>query len=470
VLVCVDPDGAEQEITRRALEVRANQVARAMEQRGVQQGSSVAVALPNIAEHFYATYGAWKLGATVLPVRWSLPEWERDRLLGLANPTLVVASVDGDGGSWSTMTLDEIVAATDLDGTPLEDRVPSPARAIATSGSTGSPKLIVSSIPGEMDPDAPVNPLVAADAHTIQLVTSPLYHTNGFGCHMRLLAGGIIILVERFDAQRVVDLVGRWNVNHIILVPTMLQRIARLPDVQSAQLASIEILFYGGAPLAQWVAQRWLELMPPDRFFFQYGGTEELGGTMTDGYGWLSHPGTVGVPVGCELRILGDDGAELPVGEIGDIYFHRPGVPTVFQYVGAPQPPMTPDGFTTYGDLGWVDADGYLYIADRRVDMIISGGANVFPAEVEAALSEHVAVADAVVIGLPDAEWGQRVHAIVEIAPGSERPSDDELKDHCRQRLVPYKVPKSFEVVGRIPRSEAGKINRSTLLAARRDA
>jgi bile acid-coenzyme A ligase len=249
----------------------------------------------------------------------------------------------------------------------------------------------------------------------------------------------------------------------------MLQRVARLPDVQPAQLASIEILFYGGAPLAPWVAQRWLELMPPDRFFFQYGGTEELGGTMTDGYGWLAHPGTVGIPMGCELRILGDDGSELAIGEIGDIYFRRAGVPTAFRYVGAPQPPMTPDGFTTYGDLGWVDQDGYLYIADRRVDMIISGGANVFPAEVEAALSEHSSVADAVVIGLPDPEWGQRVHAIVEVAVGRDRPTDEDLREHCRQRLVPYKVPKSFEIVDRIPRSEAGKINRSALLAARRD-
>jgi bile acid-coenzyme A ligase len=469
VLICIDPDGAERIITRLDLERRSNQLARAMNQRGVGQGSLVAVALPNIAEHYFATYAAWKLGATVLPVRWSLPEWERDRLLGLSDPMLVVAPIESDGGSWPTMTLDEIAVTTNLDDRPLDDRVPSPARAIATSGSTGSPKLIVSSIPGEMDPDVAPTALVAADEHTIQLVTSPLYHTNGFGSHIRLQAGGTIVLVERFDAQRVVDLIGRWNVNHIILVPTMLQRIARLPDVRPEQLASIEILFYGGAPLAPWVAERWLELMAPERFFFQYGGTEELGGTMTDGHGWLSHCGTVGVPVGCELRILGDDGIELPVGEIGDIYFRRPGTPTVFRYVGAPQPPMTEDGFTTYGDLGWVDEDGYLYIADRRVDMIISGGANVFPAEVEAALSEHPGLADAVVIGLPDAEWGQRVHAIVEVAAGRDRPDGAELKEHCRQRLIPYKVPKSFEIVERIPRSEAGKINRSSLVAARTD-
>lgn len=466
-VVYVDPDGEEYEVTRRELDLRSNQVARALEARGVTEGSLVAIALPNVPQHFYATYAAWKLGATVLPVRWSLPEWERDRLLGLAEPSIVVATAAEDGGIWPTVTLDDIESTRSLSDAPLPDKIASPARAIATSGSTGSPKLIVSAIPGAIDPSAPPNPLIAADDHIIQLVTSPLYHTNGFGCHLRLMAGGRIVLVERFDAARVVHLVERWKVNHIILVPTMLQRIARLDDVRPEQLASLEHIFYGGAPLAPWVADRWLELVPPERFFFQYGGTEELGGTMCDGNEWLAHRGTVGKAVGCELRIFGEDGKEVPTGAIGDIYFRREGLPPPFTYVGAAPPAVTADGFSTYGDLGWVDGDGYLYVADRRVDMIISGGANVYPAEVEAALSEHPSLADASVVGLPDPEWGRRVHAIIELLPDEVAPTQDQLREHCRVRLAPYKVPKSFEIVDRLPRTEAGKINRSALVKER---
>ncbi|MGE0309500.1 MAG: feruloyl-CoA synthetase, partial [Acidimicrobiia bacterium] len=154
-------------------------------------------------------------------------------------------------------------------------------------------------------------------------------------------------------------------------------------------------------------------------------------------------------------------------GEIGDIYFRREGLPPPFTYVGASPPAVTADGFSTYGDLGWVDADGYLYVADRRVDMIISGGANIYPAEVEAALSEHPSLADVSVVGLPDPEWGRSVHAIIELLPDEVVPTQDQLREHCRVRLAPYKVPKSFEIVDKLPRTEAGKINRSALVAER---
>ncbi len=141
-----------------------------------------------------------------------------------------------------------------------------------------------------------------------------------------------------------------------------------------------------------------------------------------------------------------------------------------FEYIGAPQPERTPDGFTSIGDLGWTDDDGYLYIADRRTDMIITGGANVFPAEVEAALSEHPDVADVVVIGLPDPEWGRRVHAIVEATDPGNPPSPDDLDAHARARLTVYKVPKGYEFIARMPRTEAGKVNRGSLTAERESA
>lgn len=467
--VHVDPEGREREVTRGEIERRANQVARLLAGRGVGTGSLVAVSLANRPEHFFATYGAWKCGATVLPMRWSLPEWERDRLLSLAGPAAVVTA-DDLAGRWPAVSPEDIEGSTVLDDAPLADRVPDPARAIATSGSTGSPKLIVSAVPGLIEDAVTNNPLVIANEQIIQLVTSPLYHTNGFGCHMRLLAGGSLVVLERFDAERVVELVRTRRVNHIILVPTMLQRIARLPDVDRDDLRTLEHIYYGGAPLAPWIAHRWFQLVEPEKFYFQYGGTEELGGTMARGDEWLGHVGTVGRPRGCDLRILDDADREVPPGEVGTIFFRRHDGSAPFRYVGSPPPRATDEGFTTYGDLGWVDQDGYLFIADRRVDMVITGGANVYPAEVEAAMSEHPGIADVAVIGLPHAEWGQALHALVEPVDPAVPLSDDDLDEHCRVRLAPYKVPKTFELVERLPRTEAGKINRYALAAARQGA
>jgi bile acid-coenzyme A ligase len=468
-LIHVDPDGVERDVSWGELESRANQVARLLTDAGVVEGSLVAVALPNIPEHFFVVYGAWKLGATVLPLRWSLPQWEQEKLLALAAPAVTIVTGDAVPDA-AMLTLDQVRASDTLPTEPLADRIAQPAQAIATSGSTGTPKLILKAAPSVVRPRDPMDALTIEPSEVVQLVTSPLYHTNGFICHLRLVGGGKIIIMEKFDAALAVALVAKWQVNHVVLVPTMLQRIARLADVRPEHLSSLQQVFYGGASLAPWVARRWLELVGPDRFCFQYGGTEQIGACMANGTEWLAHEGTVGRPVGCDIRIQDAAGAAVPAGTVGEIYL-RPdaGLPP-FLYVGAPMPPVTEDGYTTYGDLGWMDADGYVYIADRRVDMVVTGGANVYPAEVEAALSESPAVADVVVIGLPDAEWGQRIHAIVEPANPADPPTDDELRAYCRARLVAYKVPKSIEIVDRMPRTEAGKINRTALIAERADA
>jgi bile acid-coenzyme A ligase len=467
-VVHVDPDGVERLVSWLELEQRANQVARLFAERGVTQGSLVAIAVPNLPQHLFSTYAAWKLGATVLPMRWSLPEWEQARLIELAEPVVIVREASADDSR--TVTLDEIDATVTLDDRPLPDRIAQPAQAIATSGSTGRPKLIVAPVPGTVDTAAPVNPMALAGDQVIQLLVSPLYHTNGFGCHIRLLGGATVILMQRFDAALAVRLIEKWKVNQTVMVPTMLQRIARLPDLTPEPLATLTHVYYGGAPLAPWIARRWIELVGPDHFFLQYGGTEQMGGCMCTGGEWLLHEGTAGRPVDCALRIQDAEGVELPPGEIGEIFLRKLVGPLPFRYVGAPMPKTTEDGFCTYGDLGWVDEDGYLYIADRRIDMVITGGANVYPAEVELALSEHPQVGDAAVIGLPDPEWGRRLHAIIEPTHPGQLPDVEELRQHCRTRLAPYKVPKTFEIVERLPRSEAGKISRSTLLAAREEA
>jgi bile acid-coenzyme A ligase len=167
------------------------------------------------------------------------------------------------------------------------------------------------------------------------------------------------------------------------------------------------------------------------------------------------------------FRILDEAGRELPPGVVGEVFMRRQPFVESHRYVGAPPAPTTPDGFASIGDLGWVDEEGYLHLADRRVDMIVTGAANVFPAEVEAALTEHPAVADVAVIGVPDREWGKRVHAVIQPREGMALPTVPELDRHCRERLASYKAPKTYEFVADFPRNDAGKIQRSALTAAR---
>lgn len=462
-------DGGETELTWTELERRSNQVAWFFADRGVTEGDTVAVALANGPQHVFATFGAWKLGASVLPLRYDLPSWERDRVLGLAQAKVVVG--DWDDATDDVVTTARLAATVTGDAAAPPDRIPQMARMIATSGSTGRPKLIVDPTPG-IYADADVESaagLQGQGSDSNHLVTSPLYHANGWAaCYMSLLGGERIVLMERFGAERVVELIERHRITHVIMVPTMLQRIARLPDVGERDFSSIERLVYGAAPIPEWVVRAWLELIPPERFWLTYGSSEALGFCATTGAEWLKRPGTTGTPLGCDLKILDESGAELPPGEVGEIYMRPQGGPSrAFEYVGSETPQPTPDGYWTLGDMGWVDADGYVYIADRRQDMIVSGGANVYPAEVETALSEHPNVDDTVVIGLPDPEWGRRVHAVVQPVDIGQTLTDDDLRAHCKSRLAPYKVPKTFEVIEAIPRSAAGKVNRTALAAER---
>ncbi|MGD9796735.1 MAG: class I adenylate-forming enzyme family protein [Acidimicrobiia bacterium] len=465
-------DGSEEVVSWRRLDERANQVARLLAERGIAEGDLLAVGLPNSLEHLYATFGAWKLGASALPLRADLPAWERDRLLAVADPKLVVSrATDLPAPS---LTPDEIRASVALDGSPLPTYgVPPTTRLIATSGSTGTPKVIVGTSPGLFveDEAGMTNAVTGGAVGVTYLVVSPLYHNNGFMfTYPMLLAENRVVLVERFDAAQAVDLIERHRVQHTVMVPTMLQRIARLDGVRDRDFSSLERVIYGGATLPDWVARTWLELVPPANFLFVYGGSEQMGGTMCTGVEWLDRPGTCGLPINCEVQILDADRTPMPTGDIGEVFMRLPDPAQPFRYVGTETPEPILDGFRSYGDMGYLDADGYLYIVDRRQDMIVSGGANIFPAEVEAALSEHTGLADAVVIGLPDPEWGHRVHAIVQPADGAAAPSDDELRAHCRARLAPYKVPKAFEVVEAVPRTSAGKVNRSRLVSERVEA
>ena len=249
----------------------------------------------------------------------------------------------------------------------------------------------------------------------------------------------------------------------------MLQRLAQVPDIDQRDLSSLDWVQQGAALLPVWLGRRWCELVGPEHFFLTYGASERHGYVCCRGDEWLEHPGAVGRGyMGTDIQIIGDDGAILPAGEIGGIYMRRATGPEA-TYMGEDVTPMltTDDGYFSVGDLGWLDEDGYLYVADRRVDMIVTGAANVFPAEVEAALSEHPAIADVVVVGLRDEEWGRRVHAIVQPTDPSDPPDPSELIAFAKGRLAPYKVPKTVELVDAIPRNDVMKFNRAALTEER---
>jgi bile acid-coenzyme A ligase len=456
-------DGTEEELTWSVLHERTTQVARALAERGLAAGDRLAVGIHNSSQLVLAVLGAWTVGATPVPFRWDLPAWEQGRVLDVIGAPFHLTD---DDVAWIDGTVDRPTE-------PLPEAVAAYTHGICSSGSTGMPKVILIARPGTWDstigrpfPEAwqPV-----PTPQTV-LVPAPMYHTNGFSTFYNLLAGDTLVIMEKFDAAKVVDLVERHRISTITATPTMLQRIADLPGVGERDWSSIQWILQGAAGIAPSLVHRWIDLVGADRFFMSYGMTEGLGLACIRADEWTGRQGSVGRGYReTEIRIKGPDGALLPPGEVGEIWLRSPST-GMYRYLGGGTGQLLAadeDGFSTGGDMGRLDEDGFLYIADRRVDMIISGGANVFPAEVENALADHPGIADVVVVGLPDPEWGHRVHAIVEPADPAAPPSTDDVIAYAKSRLAAYKVPKTVELVAAIPRTEATKVNRGALVAER---
>jgi bile acid-coenzyme A ligase len=296
----------------------------------------------------------------------------------------------------------------------------------------------------------------------------PLYHAGPFITSWQsLLCGGTVYLLRRFDPRRCLECIERERIDWVLFVPTMMQRIWKLPEAERRRydLSSLETVMSSGAASPAWLKRAWIEWLGPDVIWEAYGGSERIGGTLISGREWLAHPGSVGRPTGGrQVRILGEDGKEKPTGEIGLVYFLPPGGPgSTYRYIGA-SGRRTDEGWETLGDLGYLDDEGYLYLTDRETDMIVTGGANVYPAEVEAAIDAFGRVRSSAVIGLPDDDLGQRVHAIVDAPEGLDEAA---LVAHLEQHLARYKIPRSFERVHEPLRDDAGKVRRSALRAAR---
>jgi bile acid-coenzyme A ligase len=280
------------------------------------------------------------------------------------------------------------------------------------------------------------------------------------------LHGLQVALLPRFDAAETLAAIEKHKGSVLYMVPTMMKRILRLPDEErlSYDLSSLRVVWHLAEPCPEWLKQAWIDWLGAERIFELYAGTEAQTATVITGAEWLAHRGSVGKVVPGTVLITDEDGQEVSVGEMGEVWMRSlRGAPT-YKYIGASARTME-GGWESLGDMGYLDADGYLYLGDRAADMILSGGANIYPAEIESAIQEHPAIKSCAVIGLPDDDKGNTVHAILEADPNEV--SEQELKTFLGERLVIYKVPRTYEFVDFALRDDAGKVRRSALRAER---
>jgi bile acid-coenzyme A ligase len=463
-----DPDRpaltcAEVTLTRAEFVERVKRLAGLFAARGVAEGSTVTIGLPNSAGLVESLFAAWALGAVPQPISHRLPPLERAAIVDLANPSLVVG-----------------VPESEAAGRPALESVPqqlppgsftpgvSPVWKLVTSGgSTGRPKLIAATAPALFENVGGLGALARMRPDGCVLVTGPVSHNAPFVMTAAgMLLGNHMVVMPRFDPAETLRLTDKYRVTWLLLVPTMMLRIWRLPEAVrlAADVSCLEVAFHLAAPCPQWLKQAWIDWLGPEKVLELYGGTELQAMTVITGTEWLAHRGSVGRPVIGEMQIRDVDGQPVPAGREGEIWMRRgPGAPSPYQYIGATAR-SAPGGWESLGDIGHVDPDGYVYITDRLADMILVGGANVYPAEVEAALDEHPAVQSCCVIGLPDEDLGNIPHAIVEL---STPVSDEDLIAHLRLRLAPYKLPRTIERATTPLRDDAGKVRRSALRAER---
>jgi bile acid-coenzyme A ligase len=450
-------------LTWEQLERNANRRARAFAAKGVKPGDFVAIGLPNSNVFFETTFAVWKCGATPTSLTWRLPRGEAAAVLEILKPSLVF----GGQPDWNAPnSVPANFMPEGFSDEPLTNPVARYWKAMTSGGSTGRPKVILAHQPAVTD-TAAISPF--GMPHNASLLNpGPLYHNAPFiVSHLALFTGGRVTGLVKFDAEETLRLIEANKVQWLNFVPTMMHRIWALPEAvrDSYDLSSLQIVFHMAAPMPPWLKEKWIEWLGPERIYELYGGTEAQGATIISGVEWLAHRGSVGkIGEGSRLRIIGEDGNDVAPGATGEIYFlpnDGPGVS--YHYLGA-EPKRRPDGWESLGDIGRLDADGYLYLGDRLADMILRGGANIYPAEVEAAVTAHPDVRSCVVVGLPDPEFGQRVHAILELSETSDAQSvADGMGTFLSDQLSRYKHPESFEVVSVGLRDDSGKVRRTLL-------
>ncbi len=473
---------------------RAARAARVLAGLGVGRGDSVAFCLRNDIPLFEGTYAAAMLGAYAVPMNWHFKAAEAAHVLRDSQAKVLVVHADmlpaiadsvppyttiiqvatppeiGDAYGIAPAARDVPQAALDwrsaLDAAAPrgEPGCPLPVSIIYTSGTTGVPKGVRRhpATPAQLDAARRIFATTYGfDGPVRAIATGPLYHSAPFSYAMRCIHfGGTLVLQPRFDAEELLRLVERHRITHFHIVPIMFARLLKLPEATRRRydLSSLRFVLHGAAPCPVEVKRAMIDWWGPVIHEY-YGSTETSLVTHCDSEEWLARPGTTGRPMdGVEVKILDGAGSEMPPGRSGDIYIRSARIPDfTYHNLDDVRRAIERDGFVTMGDIGYLDEDGYLFLNDRSRDMVISGGVNIYPAEIEAALHTMPGVQDCAVFGIPDDEYGERIAAVVEPRTGASLTADDVLA-HLRPRLANYKLPSRIEFRSDLPREDSGKI------------
>lgn len=486
-LICV-PSGAR--CTYRELDAAANRAANAFRHLGLAKGDGIAICLPNGIAFAVAALAAARTGLYYTPLHAKSSASDiayvcgnagaRLLLLDAASPArpdlaaqlgadcrLLMASSDPlHPGEWEQLLVSQ------RDSLPAD---PQPGlEMVYSSGSTGKPKGVRKPIPmPRWDAPDPRNKAVAAaqqlDADSVYLSTSPLYHSAPHRYLMASLSvGATVIVMERFDAQASLEYLDRFGCSHSLWVPTMFHRLLKLDAAvrERYQGKHHRLAIHGAAPCPEAVKRAMIAWWGPILVEY-YSGSEGLGSTTIDTQEWLAHPGSVGKPRQAAVHVLDEQFRELLPRQVGAIFFDAPNRFSYWEDTEKTRKATSPQGWQTYGDIGYVDEDGYLYLTDRRSFTVISGGVNVYPQEVENTLLSHPDVHDAAVFGVPDDDLGEKLAAVVQLAPGVEGDARmaQALQAFCKGVGGSIKTPKLIRFSTDFPRTESGKVQKARLRA-----
>ncbi len=477
-------------VTFAELDARACQIAHLLADAGIGPGDHVAFCLENNAEFLQLGWGCHYAGTiyTAISSRLNTEEmayiinncgakafitsaYKQDQALELLDQIPeVTLRLMMDGTADGFESYEE--AVNGLPTTPIEGRVAG-RDMLYSSGTTGRPKGVKQAM--EVEPLETASTGVAnlaallfgVTGDSVYLSPAPLYHAAPLRfCMASHMLGATVVVMERFDPTQYLNAIETYKVTHSQVVPTMFVRILKLDEAvrNSVDISSLQTVVHAAAPCPVEVKSQIIDWWGPIVHEY-YAGTEGNGFVYCNSEGWLAHKGTVGSPLNCELHICDEEGNEVPVGEEGTVFFSGGGT---FEYHGDESKTNESrhrNGWSTLGDIGKVDEDGFLYLTDRKAYMIISGGVNIYPQEAENVLTMHPKVYDVAVIGVPNEEFGEEVKAVVQVAEGHE-PTDQlarELVTYCREHLADVKCPRSVDFRDELPRHPTGKLYKRLL-------
>ena len=477
-------------VTCRELDGRSNQLAHLFRDAGLRRGDHVALLMENHPRFLEVVWAALRSGLYLTAINSHLTAEEVAYIVGdceakafVSSSTLAAVSADLPWGELPRVTTRLMVddaaggferyedAIAAFPTTRIADES-SGATMLYSSGTTGRPKGVLRPLADEKPWEgearlAGLGTMYGFTEDMAYLSPAPMYHAAPLAFSISTQRfGGTVVIMEKFDPAAALRAIEQHRITHSQWVPTMFVRLLRLPDDErlGPDLSSHRIAIHAAAPCPVTVKQQMIEWWGPILYEY-YAGTEGNGSTAITSEEWLAHPGSVGRPRAGNVHIIGEDGAEVPAGQEGGIYFSGG---AAYEYHNDPkktEEARLPGGLTTLGDVGYVDEEGWLYLTDRKAYMIISGGVNIYPREIEDVLIQHPAVADVAVFGIPNEDLGEEVKAVVQLLP-AHAPGDDlarELQTFVRGHLAGFKVPRTVDFIDELPRLPTGKLYKRQL-------